>query len=147
MLCVCVELFVAWFCSSYMLFIWLQAWCLKNWWQLELKRCVMGNQEFEEVFVAVIRPKNTASLNSKEYRAKSYEVRWAIGEASCFKFMLDIFQCLNLLYHTDFTYWSSPGGKREKAEENTPWDQNSGRQWSDEVNSGVCWWNHEAHIQ
>ncbi len=34
----------------------------------------MGNQELEDVFVAVIRPKNTASLNSKEYKAKSYEV-------------------------------------------------------------------------
>nr|AAH55149.1 KRIT1, ankyrin repeat containing [Danio rerio] len=34
----------------------------------------MGNQELEEVFVAVIRPKNTTSLNSKEYRAKSYEI-------------------------------------------------------------------------
>uniref|UniRef100_A0A8C2KRT4 KRIT1 ankyrin repeat containing n=1 Tax=Cyprinus carpio TaxID=7962 RepID=A0A8C2KRT4_CYPCA len=34
----------------------------------------MGNQELEEVFVAVIRPKNTASLNSKEYRAKAYEI-------------------------------------------------------------------------
>jgi len=47
----------------------------------------MGNQELEEVFVAVIRPKNTASLNSKEYRAKSYEVRGAIGDALCFKFI------------------------------------------------------------
>ncbi|KTG39113.1 hypothetical protein cypCar_00010058 [Cyprinus carpio] len=34
----------------------------------------MGNQELEEVFVAVIRPKNTASLNSKEYRAKAFEI-------------------------------------------------------------------------
>ncbi|XP_063042167.1 krev interaction trapped protein 1 [Engraulis encrasicolus] len=34
----------------------------------------MGNQELEDVFVAVIRPKNTASLTSKEYRAKAYEI-------------------------------------------------------------------------
>ncbi|XP_017552181.2 krev interaction trapped protein 1 isoform X1 [Pygocentrus nattereri] len=34
----------------------------------------MGNQELEDVFVAVIRPKNTASLSSKEYRAKAYEI-------------------------------------------------------------------------
>uniref|UniRef100_A0A672PGW9 Krev interaction trapped protein 1-like n=1 Tax=Sinocyclocheilus grahami TaxID=75366 RepID=A0A672PGW9_SINGR len=34
----------------------------------------MGNQALEEVFVAVIRPKNTASLNSKEYRAKAFEI-------------------------------------------------------------------------
>lgn len=37
---------------------------------------VMGNPEnIEDAYVAVIRPKNTASLNSREYRAKSYEVR------------------------------------------------------------------------
>lgn len=36
----------------------------------------MGNPEnIEDVYIAVIRPKNTASLNSREYRAKSYEVR------------------------------------------------------------------------
>lgn len=36
----------------------------------------MGNPEnIEDAYVAVIRPKNTASLNSREYRAKSYEVR------------------------------------------------------------------------
>ncbi|XP_056597344.1 krev interaction trapped protein 1 [Triplophysa dalaica] len=34
----------------------------------------MGNPDLEEVFVAVIRPKNTASLNSKEYRAKAFEI-------------------------------------------------------------------------
>ncbi|KAG7271167.1 hypothetical protein CRUP_025482 [Coryphaenoides rupestris] len=35
----------------------------------------MGNQDHpEEVFVAVIRPKNQVSLSSKEYRAKSYEI-------------------------------------------------------------------------
>lgn len=39
-------------------------------------RCVkkMGNQEQEDVFVAVIRPKSAVSLSSKEYRAKAYEV-------------------------------------------------------------------------
>eukprot|EP00069_Balaena_mysticetus_P015649 bmy_09338T0 len=36
----------------------------------------MGNPEnIEDAYVAVIRPKNAASLNSREYRAKSYEVR------------------------------------------------------------------------
>ena len=36
----------------------------------------MGNSEnIEYAYVAVIRPKNTASLNSQEYRAMSYEVR------------------------------------------------------------------------
>jgi hypothetical protein len=36
----------------------------------------MGNQDnLEDVFVAVIRPKNQVSLSSKEYRAKAYEVR------------------------------------------------------------------------
>ncbi|ERE89674.1 krev interaction trapped protein 1 isoform 2 [Cricetulus griseus] len=36
----------------------------------------MGNPEnIEDAYVAVIRPKNVASLNSREYRAKSYEVR------------------------------------------------------------------------
>lgn len=36
----------------------------------------MGNPEnIEDAYVAVIRPKNTASLNSREYKAKSYEVR------------------------------------------------------------------------
>lgn len=34
----------------------------------------MGNQELEDVFVAVIRPKSTVSLSSKEYRAKAYEI-------------------------------------------------------------------------
>uniref|UniRef100_A0A4W4G7U0 KRIT N-terminal NPxY motif-rich region domain-containing protein n=1 Tax=Electrophorus electricus TaxID=8005 RepID=A0A4W4G7U0_ELEEL len=34
----------------------------------------MGNQDFEDVFVAVIRPKNSVSLSSKEYRAKAYEI-------------------------------------------------------------------------
>ncbi|KAG2465154.1 KRIT1 protein, partial [Polypterus senegalus] len=35
----------------------------------------MGNKAIlEDVFVAVIRPKNAASLNSKEYRAKAYEI-------------------------------------------------------------------------
>ncbi|XP_074006303.1 krev interaction trapped protein 1 isoform X2 [Numenius arquata] len=35
----------------------------------------MGNPEnFGDAYVAVIRPKNTASLNSREYRAKSYEI-------------------------------------------------------------------------
>ncbi|CAL8294825.1 unnamed protein product [Merluccius merluccius] len=35
----------------------------------------MGNQDnLEELFVAVIRPKNQVSLSSKEYRAKSYEI-------------------------------------------------------------------------
>ncbi|XP_060104483.1 krev interaction trapped protein 1 isoform X2 [Heteronotia binoei] len=35
----------------------------------------MGNPEFTtDAYVAVIRPKNTASLNSREYRAKSYEI-------------------------------------------------------------------------
>ncbi|KAJ3609392.1 hypothetical protein NHX12_023915 [Muraenolepis orangiensis] len=35
----------------------------------------MGNQDnLEEMFVAVIRPKNQVSLSSKEYRAKSYEI-------------------------------------------------------------------------
>ncbi|MBN3325053.1 KRIT1 protein, partial [Atractosteus spatula] len=35
----------------------------------------MGNQgNLEDVFVAVIRPKNPVSLNSKEYRAKAYEI-------------------------------------------------------------------------
>ncbi|XP_009978751.1 PREDICTED: krev interaction trapped protein 1 isoform X2 [Tauraco erythrolophus] len=35
----------------------------------------MGNPEnIGDVYVAVIRPKNTASLNSREYRAKSYEI-------------------------------------------------------------------------
>lgn len=35
----------------------------------------MGNEDaLEDVFVAVIRPKSQASLNSKEYRAKAYEV-------------------------------------------------------------------------
>ncbi|KAK1172538.1 krev interaction trapped protein 1-like isoform X1 [Acipenser oxyrinchus oxyrinchus] len=35
----------------------------------------MGNKDnLEDVFVVVIRPKNTASLNSKEYRAKAYEI-------------------------------------------------------------------------
>ncbi|XP_066571554.1 krev interaction trapped protein 1 [Amia ocellicauda] len=35
----------------------------------------MGHQDnLEDVFVAVIRPKNTVSLNSKEYRAKAYEI-------------------------------------------------------------------------
>ncbi|ETE68584.1 Krev interaction trapped protein 1, partial [Ophiophagus hannah] len=35
----------------------------------------MGNPEtIIEAYVAVIRPKNTASLNSREYRAKSYEI-------------------------------------------------------------------------
>lgn len=36
----------------------------------------MGNPEvITEAYVAVIRPKNAASLNSREYRAKSYEVK------------------------------------------------------------------------
>lgn len=36
----------------------------------------MGNPEnIGDAYVAVIRPKNTASLNSREYRAKSYEVK------------------------------------------------------------------------
>lgn len=36
----------------------------------------MGNPENAgDAYVAVIRPKNTASLNSREYRAKSYEVK------------------------------------------------------------------------
>uniref|UniRef100_A0A8D0FRC9 FERM domain-containing protein n=1 Tax=Strix occidentalis caurina TaxID=311401 RepID=A0A8D0FRC9_STROC len=35
----------------------------------------MGNPETTgDAYVAVIRPKNTASLNSREYRAKSYEI-------------------------------------------------------------------------
>ncbi|XP_033849174.3 krev interaction trapped protein 1-like isoform X1 [Acipenser ruthenus] len=35
----------------------------------------MGNKDnLEDVFVVVIRPKNTASLSSKEYRAKAYEI-------------------------------------------------------------------------
>ncbi|KAL0962243.1 hypothetical protein UPYG_G00337550 [Umbra pygmaea] len=35
----------------------------------------MGNQDnLEDVFVAVIRPKNQISLSSKEYRAKAYEI-------------------------------------------------------------------------
>ncbi|XP_048849959.1 LOW QUALITY PROTEIN: krev interaction trapped protein 1 [Brienomyrus brachyistius] len=35
----------------------------------------MGNKDnLEEVFVAVIRPKNAVSLTSKEYRAKAYEI-------------------------------------------------------------------------
>ncbi|XP_060713105.1 krev interaction trapped protein 1 [Tachysurus vachellii] len=34
----------------------------------------MGNQEQEDVFVAVIRPKSAVSLSSKEYRAKAYEI-------------------------------------------------------------------------
>ncbi|XP_010137077.1 PREDICTED: krev interaction trapped protein 1 isoform X2 [Buceros rhinoceros silvestris] len=35
----------------------------------------MGNPEnVGDAYVAVIRPKNTASLNSREYRAKSYEI-------------------------------------------------------------------------
>ncbi|XP_030644872.1 krev interaction trapped protein 1 [Chanos chanos] len=34
----------------------------------------MGNQDLEDVFVAVIRPKSTVSLTSKEYRAKAYEI-------------------------------------------------------------------------
>nr|XP_009934446.1 PREDICTED: krev interaction trapped protein 1 isoform X2 [Opisthocomus hoazin] len=35
----------------------------------------MGNLEnIGDAYVAVIRPKNTASLNSREYRAKSYEI-------------------------------------------------------------------------
>uniref|UniRef100_H2ZTH3 Krev interaction trapped protein 1 n=1 Tax=Latimeria chalumnae TaxID=7897 RepID=H2ZTH3_LATCH len=35
----------------------------------------MGNLDnSEEVYIAVIRPKNSASLNSREYRAKSYEI-------------------------------------------------------------------------
>ncbi|CAB1320856.1 unnamed protein product [Coregonus sp. 'balchen'] len=35
----------------------------------------MGNHDnFEDVFVAVIRPKNKVSLSSKEYRAKAYEI-------------------------------------------------------------------------
>ncbi|XP_010284522.1 PREDICTED: krev interaction trapped protein 1 isoform X2 [Phaethon lepturus] len=35
----------------------------------------MGNPEnLGDAYVAVIRPKNTASLNSREYRAKSYEI-------------------------------------------------------------------------
>ncbi|KAF7245819.1 Krev interaction trapped protein 1, partial [Varanus komodoensis] len=35
----------------------------------------MGNPEIiTEAYVAVIRPKNAASLNSREYRAKSYEI-------------------------------------------------------------------------
>ncbi|XP_009866042.1 PREDICTED: krev interaction trapped protein 1 isoform X2 [Apaloderma vittatum] len=35
----------------------------------------MGNPESTgDAYVAVIRPKNTASLNSREYRAKSYEI-------------------------------------------------------------------------
>lgn len=36
----------------------------------------MGNPEnIGDAYVAVIRPKNTASLNSREYRAKFYEVK------------------------------------------------------------------------
>lgn len=36
----------------------------------------MGNPEnIGDAYVAVIRPKNTASLNSREYRAKAYEVK------------------------------------------------------------------------
>lgn len=39
------------------------------------KKEEMGNPEtIGNAYVAVIRPKNTASLNSREYRAKSYEV-------------------------------------------------------------------------
>uniref|UniRef100_A0A3Q1JL74 FERM domain-containing protein n=1 Tax=Anabas testudineus TaxID=64144 RepID=A0A3Q1JL74_ANATE len=35
----------------------------------------MGNEDsLEDVFVAVIRPKNQVSLSSKEYRAKAYEI-------------------------------------------------------------------------
>uniref|UniRef100_A0A8C9SYU6 KRIT1 ankyrin repeat containing n=1 Tax=Scleropages formosus TaxID=113540 RepID=A0A8C9SYU6_SCLFO len=35
----------------------------------------MGNKDnLEDVFVAVIRPKNAVSLSSKEYRAKAYEI-------------------------------------------------------------------------
>lgn len=35
----------------------------------------MGNEDsLEDVFVAVLRPKNQVSLSSKEYRAKAYEV-------------------------------------------------------------------------
>ncbi|KAI5091708.1 krev interaction trapped protein 1 [Silurus meridionalis] len=34
----------------------------------------MGNPEFEDVFVAVIRPKSAVSLSCKEYRAKAYEI-------------------------------------------------------------------------
>ncbi|XP_062955332.1 krev interaction trapped protein 1 isoform X2 [Cynocephalus volans] len=35
----------------------------------------MGNPEnIEDAYVAVIRPKNTTSLNSREYKAKSYEI-------------------------------------------------------------------------
>ncbi|KAG8508416.1 Krev interaction trapped protein 1, partial [Galemys pyrenaicus] len=38
-------------------------------------KTAMGNPEnIEDAYVAVIRPKNTASLNSREYRAKSYEI-------------------------------------------------------------------------
>lgn len=44
----------------------------KNWRQVN----DMGNQDnLEDVFVAVVRPKNHVSLSSKEYRAKAYEVR------------------------------------------------------------------------
>lgn len=35
----------------------------------------MGNKDtLEDVFVAVLRPKNQVSLSSKEYRTKAYEV-------------------------------------------------------------------------
>uniref|UniRef100_A0A672FY12 FERM domain-containing protein n=1 Tax=Salarias fasciatus TaxID=181472 RepID=A0A672FY12_SALFA len=35
----------------------------------------MGNEDsFEDVFVAVVRPKSQVSLSSKEYRAKAYEI-------------------------------------------------------------------------
>lgn len=50
----------------------------------------MGNPEnIGDAYVAVIRPKNTASLNSREYRAKSYEVKLFIF------FMYQLFGFLN----------------------------------------------------
>lgn len=44
----------------------------------------MGNEDtLEDVFVAVLRPKNQVSLSSKEYRAKAYEVgRQSINKLS-----------------------------------------------------------------
>lgn len=52
--------------------IWPPCWMFARVWR---KDGTMGNEDgLEDVFVAVIRPKNQVSLTSKEYKAKAYEV-------------------------------------------------------------------------
>lgn len=120
----------------------------------------MGNEDsLEDVFVAVIRPKNQVSLSSKEYRAKAYEVNVLRQLNMCspqhsvqnhhHKTCADCCRCSLLIASVackDPVERSAFGREGEEKKESAPGDKDPSRRRQIKIHFGLCWRNNQTDI-